>query len=252
MKQAERAELTRQKIIRAAMKEFGANGYRGGTIGNICKTGINKGLIYHYFSSKDDLYLECVKISCGKLVGQLEDAKIFGPDKESSLSGDNRENSAENDITSSFGDKKNSSRSEDESSEVAEEVVRRYMKIRMDYYESCPDEARILFECLLDTPEPLVGQIREIMSPLWDHNLEICGELLSKLKLRNGMTEEKAERYFIFFQYMFNAYFSSPSMREKSLDERIALHERNIPEILDCMLYGIADRVPEEEKGRQK
>lgn len=50
------------------MAEFGTNGYAGGTVNNICKTGINKGLIYHNFKDKDALYMSCLKISCGKLV----------------------------------------------------------------------------------------------------------------------------------------------------------------------------------------
>ena len=65
MKQEERTELTRKKIMKAAVNEFGTYGYEGGTIGRICKTGnINKGLIYHNFKDKDALYLACMKESC--------------------------------------------------------------------------------------------------------------------------------------------------------------------------------------------
>lgn len=67
MKKREKTELTISKIIDAAMIEFGSNGYFGGTINNICKTGINKGLIYHNFKDKDELYLACLKISCDNL-----------------------------------------------------------------------------------------------------------------------------------------------------------------------------------------
>ncbi|MGN0140948.1 MAG: TetR/AcrR family transcriptional regulator [Roseburia sp.] len=64
MRQEEKTELTRSRIFEAAMKEFGTNGYAAGSVNNICKTGINKGLIYHNFKDKDALYLECVKKSC--------------------------------------------------------------------------------------------------------------------------------------------------------------------------------------------
>lgn len=72
MKRAEKTELTVSKIIEAALAEFGANGYAGGTVNNICKTGINKGLIYHNFKDKDDLYLACLQKSCDKLVALIE------------------------------------------------------------------------------------------------------------------------------------------------------------------------------------
>lgn len=72
MKRSEKTELTVAKILDAAMMEFGTNGYTGGTVNNICKTGINKGLIYHNFIDKNDLYLSCLKISCDKLVEYVE------------------------------------------------------------------------------------------------------------------------------------------------------------------------------------
>ena len=68
MKKEEKTEITRAKIFAAAINEFGTNGYAAGSINNICKTGINKGLIYHNFKDKDELYLECVRRSCGALV----------------------------------------------------------------------------------------------------------------------------------------------------------------------------------------
>lgn len=74
MKRAEKTELTVSKILEAAMEEFGANGYAGGTVNNICKRGINKGLIYHNFKDKDELYLACLEKSCKKLVSMVEES----------------------------------------------------------------------------------------------------------------------------------------------------------------------------------
>lgn len=74
MKRAEKTELTVSKILEAALEEFGANGYAGGTINNICKRGINKGLIYHNFKDKDELYLVCLENSCKKLVAMIEES----------------------------------------------------------------------------------------------------------------------------------------------------------------------------------
>lgn len=73
MKRAEKTELTVSKILEAALEEFGAKGYAGGTINNICKRGINKGLIYHNFKDKDALYLACLENSCRKLIMLIEE-----------------------------------------------------------------------------------------------------------------------------------------------------------------------------------
>lgn len=74
MKRTERTELTVSKIQEAALEEFGVNGYAGGTINNICKRGINKGLIYHNFKNKDELFLVCLENSCKKLVSLIEES----------------------------------------------------------------------------------------------------------------------------------------------------------------------------------
>lgn len=73
MKKSERTELTISKILEAAINEFGKNGYSGGTVNNICNTGINKGLLYHNFEGKDDLYLTCLNHSCQKLLNYLRE-----------------------------------------------------------------------------------------------------------------------------------------------------------------------------------
>ena len=75
MKKEEKTEITKNKIFDAAIKEFGINGYAAGSVNNICKTGINKGLIYHNFKDKDELYLECVKKSCHGLICYIGDNK---------------------------------------------------------------------------------------------------------------------------------------------------------------------------------
>lgn len=74
MKMSEKTELTVSKIMDAAMSEFGANGYVGGSVNNICKSGINKGLIYHNFKDKDEIYLKCLEKSCETLVRLIEES----------------------------------------------------------------------------------------------------------------------------------------------------------------------------------
>ena len=62
MKKEEKTELTKKKILSAALQEFGSNGYRGASLNAICESGTPKGLLYHNFKNKDALYLSCVKL----------------------------------------------------------------------------------------------------------------------------------------------------------------------------------------------
>ena len=67
MKKEEKTRLRREKIIAAALAEFSQKGYEGFVINELCKQeGISKGVLYHNFSGKADLYLACATESFQK------------------------------------------------------------------------------------------------------------------------------------------------------------------------------------------
>ncbi|MEF9941398.1 MAG: TetR/AcrR family transcriptional regulator, partial [Lachnospiraceae bacterium] len=64
MKREEKAQVSKERIMAAAMEEFGEKNYDLSSLNNICNdNAISKGLIYHYFGNKEELYLCCVQ-SC--------------------------------------------------------------------------------------------------------------------------------------------------------------------------------------------
>lgn len=71
MKQEERNRRSRENILACAFEEFAAHGYTGGGLNQICiHGGISKGLLYHYYTGKDDLYVACVE----KLFREMTDS----------------------------------------------------------------------------------------------------------------------------------------------------------------------------------
>ncbi|MGN0247003.1 MAG: TetR/AcrR family transcriptional regulator [Lachnospiraceae bacterium] len=77
MKQEEKTKLTREKIISAAMEEFGINGYAGTALNSIVsRAGIAKGLFYHNFQSKDEIYILCIGRSMQQLTEYLRQQDI--------------------------------------------------------------------------------------------------------------------------------------------------------------------------------
>lgn len=203
MKQREKTELTVNRILSAAIAEFGANGYAGGTVNNICKTGINKGLIYHNFEGKDALYLTCLRISCEKLVEYIRSRNC--PDD-----------------------------------------LMQYMNVRMDFFRAYPNEAHIFFDALLNPQPHLKAQIQDAMEAFEALNERIYCSALQSVTLRDHVTMEDALFYFRQMQTMFNGYFSSPACCGTALDEKVKIHETNIPKLFNFMLYGIAKGSPDE------
>ena len=55
-------ERTQERILKAAFKEFAAEGFAGARVDRIARTGsINKRMLYHYFGNKEGLFREVVR-----------------------------------------------------------------------------------------------------------------------------------------------------------------------------------------------
>lgn len=78
MRQEEKTERTKERILQAAMEEFGTNGYAASTLNAVCSRGISKGLLYHNFSGKDALYLACVSSCFSHVTAYLEAQDLQG------------------------------------------------------------------------------------------------------------------------------------------------------------------------------
>lgn len=76
MRKQMKTERTKEKILAAAVEEFGTNGYAGASVNRICHAGIAKGLLYHNYVNKDALYLACVERCFHMLTEFLKETRI--------------------------------------------------------------------------------------------------------------------------------------------------------------------------------
>lgn len=73
MKKTEKSELTRNKILKNAIKLFGENSYEGTSIKEIAiASNISQGLLYNYFESKEKLLIEIFEIASDAIKGSFE------------------------------------------------------------------------------------------------------------------------------------------------------------------------------------
>ncbi|MGL5381336.1 TetR/AcrR family transcriptional regulator [Clostridium sp.] len=62
------ATISKDKIINVALEEFAINGFKATSTNSICKNAkISKGLLYHYYESKEVLYLNVLQHVIDKL-----------------------------------------------------------------------------------------------------------------------------------------------------------------------------------------
>lgn len=64
---------SRERILEAAEAAFGSNGYAGTSTNAICDSaGVSKGLIFHYFGSKEGLYLAALDRATAALKARMD------------------------------------------------------------------------------------------------------------------------------------------------------------------------------------
>ena len=78
-------EERRRQILSSALKLFAANGLSATKIKDICSaSGISQGLVYHYFRSKEEIYVQLIKYAFGRMIAacrELESLTIPPRDK---------------------------------------------------------------------------------------------------------------------------------------------------------------------------
>lgn len=203
MKQNEKKQLSQDKILNAAIVEFGTKSYENASLNNICSDNkISKGLIYHYFKNKDELYLSCVKICFEELTRFLySEAYVFTDFQKD---------------------------------------INNYLALRYEFFHENPNYSNIFFNTVLQPPAHLKEQIKEIRKEFDAQGLHYYKSALKNIVLREDITEEEAMEYFFIFQEMFNGYFQSRAYEHSDFNSLIEAHEMKLSKILNIMIYGIA------------
>ncbi len=160
MKQQERQKNSKEKILQASMEEFSQFGYEKVTMDSICaKHKISKGMMYHYYSGKDDLFLLCVQEMYTMMQAYIEE-RISELKKKEAL-----------------------------------EALKGFWTLRECFFEQHPEQKNIFENALLRTPEHLSEKIAEIRRPIESLNRRFLHETLGKIELRENLKKENASIY---------------------------------------------------------
>ena len=171
MKREEKNQQTRRRIMDSALAEFSAQGYGASSINHVCTDDLSKGIIYHYFDTKDDLFLACVGECFDLLTGFIR--THMQPEQG-----------------------------------TAEEQLERYFTARLVFFREHPVYQRIFCEAVVTPPAHLSDGIRRRKQAFDALNTEILEQLLSSVPLRPDITKAEAAEVFRQFQDFVNAHHS--------------------------------------------
>ncbi|MBS6397546.1 MAG: TetR/AcrR family transcriptional regulator [Clostridiales bacterium] len=173
MKREEKNQQTRRKIMDSALTEFSGQGYGASSVNTICSVqGVSKGIIYHYFHTKDDLFLACVE-ECFHLLTEY--------------------------LRERMARQKGS----------AESQLEEYFTARTDFFAEHPVYQRIFCEAVISPPAALKKEIQERRQSFDLLNIQILERLLEPVSLRSRISKEDAIETFRQFQDFVNASYQA-------------------------------------------
>lgn len=112
--------------------------------------------------------------------------------------------------------------------------------MRQQFFKENPYYCNIFFNTVLQSPEHLKKEIRELRKKYDEFYVNCFRGLLEQIQLRDTITLDAALEYFMVFLEMYNGYFQSKSCEKEDIHALIEDHEVNLSKILDIMLYGVA------------
>ena len=205
MKREEKNVLARGRILQAALAEFSAKGYEGASLNTVCaENDISKGIIYHHFKDKDELYLLCVRACFDALTAYMQE-------KARALCG------------------------------TTEERLRGYFDARLQFFAGQPLYLGIFTDAALDPPAHLCAAVAQSRNAFDALNIAILTGLLEHELLRKGLRVCDVAEDFRMYLDFFNTHFKAALRGGRSREAVLKEHEQKCHRQLDIWLHGVLE-----------
>lgn len=205
MNREQKNEISKEKIIKACVKEFGTNDYANASLNNVCKdNNISKGLLFHYYKNKGELFLICAEKCFKELSIYLEE----------NFQWENRS---------------------------IDEELNYYLNKRFEFFKEYHYYNQIFISAVFNPPEGLEDDIKKVKRILDDTNKRLLNKILESEKLKESINKENAIDMILdlgaYLQLKFKSIYKERQNLSKDL---IAEHDKTFSNMLNIILYGIA------------
>lgn len=205
MNRDEKSALSKKRILEAAIEEFSQKGYDGASLNTVWREkGISKGIIYHHFKDKDELYLLCVQQCFDAVTAYLQTTA-------DTLSGSARSR------------------------------MQQYFDARLCFFAEHPVYLGIFIDASFNPPEKLQPQIIGLRQAFDSLNAAVLTALLKSEPLRPGLSAELVVNDFRMYMDYFHMHFKAACRQVQSREELLRQHGEICHRQLDILLYGVLD-----------
>lgn len=183
MNRDEKNQQTRQRIINSALLEFSEKNYGDASLNTVCSVGsISKGIIYHYFKDKDQLYLLCVKECFNALTSYLSNIVTIR-------------------------------------ATPIETALNCYFEARINFFAENPSYFNLFCNVMIAPPPHLRVELADIKTKFNALNLSVISALLTNEKLRSDVTMTDVVSIFQEYQDFINTQFQAQPFNEITIKE---------------------------------
>lgn len=194
----------RENIFKSSLEEFASVGYDRANTNHICEmAGVSKGLLFHYYGSKKQLYLFTVEMCIEDVLAAFEGFSTEGLDFVGSLLA--------------------------------------YSRKKAEFYFKHILHYKILNEAFLLPPVDVTDSMRARYAELAQSGMEIMSSLVDKVELREGVSRDTALAFLASMSRATEMYESVGNWTKADLtDELYQRIEKRYLELIDLMLHGIS------------
>ncbi|KKM08929.1 hypothetical protein SY88_20910 [Clostridiales bacterium PH28_bin88] len=195
----------KQDILHACLAEFAEYGYERANTNRICEAAeVSKGLIFHYFGSKQKLFMLAVEKCINDILAYFN---VFSVDDQDFLS-----------------------------------AMLKYSEQKMKFFMENPLHYKMLMQAFYNAPNELKPEIDQKRREVYDIGENIILELLTRLPLKDGVNREQALSLIMAVSNIIEGkYISTLSNQDGFSTEQYKAVEKEYIELMKLVLYGIAD-----------
>jgi TetR/AcrR family transcriptional regulator len=196
----------KQKIMLVCLEEFADKGYEGASTNDIVnKAGISKGILFHYFGNKKNLYLYVLDMTLDRVIDKFKTAYSAATTdlfERISLSG--------------------------------------LIKLRLSLEE--PLVYKLIFGTFINTPKTLADEIQNRLKKLYDMGMPMLLDGLDLSKIRGGIDPNRAIEIVLLFMEGFQAkyietYKSMQPEQALKLIDKLSQESKAYMDILKKAVY---------------
>lgn len=201
MKREEKNALARQRILDAAVGEFSRKGYDGASLTAFCtEHGISKGIVYHHFRDKNELYLLCVRRCFTDLTAYLTEAMA-------------------------------------DAQGTAEERMQVFFQYWLRFFAEHPQQMGIFSNAVFRTPPALAIEIDECRRGYDELYTDTMMAMLAGRQLRENLPPEELVKECSIYMDFYNTRFmlNRPADEQENMEQQ----EKRCRQQINVLFYGI-------------